>query len=207
MGMAMEADARSDPQLIEAFQRGDGEAFRPLVERHHRNIYRLALRICKRPQLAEEAVQEALINAFRGLKNFRGDSLFSTWLYRITFNAATNHMKRLPPEDAVDFEENLPKFAETGRFMGDQRGWMRVHDKDPVDKSVLQKELAHRLAEAVDSLPIKYRTAFQLVQVDGLSGEEAAAIMDISVEALKSRLHRARLYLREKMSRYFSDRK
>jgi RNA polymerase sigma-70 factor (ECF subfamily) len=198
---AAEPGEPSDRELVERAQRGEGAAFAELVQRHQRQLYRLALRMTGSEADAQEVLQEAFLNAYQKLPNFRGEAQFSSWLYRIAANSALMRLrrKRRAPDALTDqpLELQGPKFSAEG-FLEPQNDWSQRADSQMMDR-----ELGSAIDQAVAALPDDYRTVFLLKDVDGLSNEEIAAALDLTVPAVKSRLHRARLALREKLGEFF----
>jgi RNA polymerase sigma-70 factor (ECF subfamily) len=192
-----------DAELVTRAQKGDSQAFAILVGRHQRQLYRLALRMTQSEADAQEILQEAFLNAWQKLPLFRGESQFSSWLYRIAANSALMRLrrKRRAP-DAVSEqaqEPSGPKFTADGQ-----------HEEPPhsdwsqrADEKLLSQELGKHINAAVRNLPDDYRTVFLLKDVDGLSNEEIADALELTVPAVKSRLHRARLALREQLGDFF----
>ena len=192
-----------DRELVAKAQRGDGTAFAELVARHQRQLYRLALRMTGSEADAQEVLQEAFLNAYQKLPNFRGEAQFSSWLYRIAANSALMRLrrKRRAPDALQDqpLELQGPKFSVEG-FLEPQNDWSQRADTQMMDR-----ELGQAIDQAVTALPEDYRTVFLLKDVDGLSNEEIASALDLTVPAVKSRLHRARLALREKLGDFFGQ--
>jgi RNA polymerase sigma-70 factor (ECF subfamily) len=197
----------TDRELVEKAQKGDGEAFATLVERHQRQLYRLALRMTGSEADAQEVLQEAFLNAYQKLPLFRGEAQFSSWLYRIAANSALMRLrrKRRAPDALTEqpLELSGPRFSADGYLdpppMSD---WsQRADDK------MMSAELGSAIQKAVGQLPEDYRTVFLLKDVDGLSNEDIATALDLTVPAVKSRLHRARLALREKLGEFFEGAK
>lgn len=192
-----------DAELVLRAQKGDGAAFARLVARHQRQLYRLAFRMTQSEADAQEILQEAFLNAFQKLPNFRGEAQFSSWLYRIAANSALMRLrrKRRAPDTLPDepLELTGPKFSAEGSFDPPPRSdWSQR-----ADEKLLSRELGGAIDAAVRSLPDDYRTVFLLKDVDGLSNEEIADALELTVPAVKSRLHRARLALREKLGDFF----
>jgi RNA polymerase sigma-70 factor, ECF subfamily len=193
----------SDAELVARSQKGDGAAFATLVNRHQRQLYRLALRMTQSEADAAEVLQEAFLNAWQKLPLFRGEAQFSSWLYRIAANSALMRLrrKRRAPDGLPDqpLELTGPKFTPDGQHAEASRSdWsQRADDK------LLSAELGRYIDEAVKKLPDDYRTVFLLKDVSGLSNEEIASELDLTVPAVKSRLHRARLALREQLGEFF----
>jgi RNA polymerase sigma-70 factor (ECF subfamily) len=187
--------ADADAPLLAAARKGDPAAFEKLLARYERKIFRLAYRITGNHHDAEEAVQDAFTKAFSRLDSFQGDSLFSTWLTRIAINQALMKLRRrrpnvLPLDEALQTEEGeVPR---------------EIVDWGPTpEQRYSQEELRGALEGAVAALKPDQRVVFQLRDVEELSIEETARTLGISMSAVKSRLLRARLALREKLNRYF----
>lgn len=192
----------SDDQLVVLAGRGDGSAFRALVERHQEKVYALALHLLRDPADAEEVVQETFLAALEKLPTFRGDAAFSTWLHRVAANAALMRLRRRrrSPDGPAELplEELLPRFDDAGRVdSGPYHDWSKRADEQLSDR-----EIRSAVEAAVQNLPEDYRIVFLLRDVEGFSSEEMAELLGISVAAAKSRLHRARLVLRARLSTY-----
>jgi len=192
-----------DRELVERAQKGDGEAFAMLVERHQRQLYRLALRMTGSEADAQEVLQEAFLNAYQKLPLFRGEAQFSSWLYRIAANSALMRLrrKRRAPDALAEqpLELSGPKFSAEGYLEPTSSSdWSQR-----ADERMMSDQLGAAINQAVQELPEDYRTVFLLKDVDGLSNEDIAEALDLTVPAVKSRLHRARLALREKLSDFF----
>jgi RNA polymerase sigma-70 factor (ECF subfamily) len=192
-----------DRELVERAQKGDGEAFATLVERHQRQLYRLALRMTGSEADAQEVLQEAFLNAYQKLPLFRGEAQFSSWLYRIAANSALMRLrrKRRAPDALTDqpLELSGPRFSAEGYLdPSPMSDWSQR-----ADEKMMSAELGAAIQKAVGQLPGDYRTVFLLKDVDGLSNEDIASALDLTVPAVKSRLHRARLALREKLGEFF----
>jgi RNA polymerase sigma-70 factor, ECF subfamily len=194
-----------DVELVRRAQNGDGSAFAELVSRHQRQLYRLALRMTGSEADAQEVLQEAFLNAYQKLPNFRGEAQFSSWLYRIAANSALMRLrrKRRAPDALADqpLELQGPRFSAEGYLDPPPRSdWSQR-----ADEKMMDRELGSAIDQAVASLPEDYRTVFLLKDVDGLSNEDIAAALELTVPAVKSRLHRARLSLREKLGDFFGE--
>ncbi len=187
----------ADAALIEALRREDPSAPELLVETFGERVYRLALRITGSNEDAEEAAQDALWTAARKIHTFKGESAFGSWLYRIAANAAYQKLRsRRAKAHEIALDEVLPALDENGHFAPMDDWSARV------DERALQGELRHVLEEAVGSLPPEYRTALVLHDIEGLSNPDIAEALGISLPAVKSRVHRSRLYLRKRISEY-----
>ena len=193
----IEYSALSDEKLVSLVQGGNYDAFEELVKRYEGKIYGHSLRLLGNQQDAEDVLQETFLNAFRGLSDFRGDSTFSTWIYRIATNNALMKLRKAKGRFG-EFDEDLPppeilEKGPSGNF-----------DMSPGDV-LLEKELLDELSGAVEKLPEKYRTIFLLRDVEEFSTQKTAEILGISTSAVKSRLHRARIFLREALSHIFDE--
>lgn len=198
-----------DGDLAQRARAGDRAAFQTLVERHQDRVYGLALRLLRDPGEAEEVVQEAFLAAFEKLPDFRGASAFGTWIFRIAANAALMRLRKrkrspesVPGEAAID--ELLPRFDEGGRLATasvPRHDWSKRADEQLADRQVREA-----IERAVENLPDESRIVFLLKDVDGLSGEAIGELLGLSVPAVKSRLHRARLALRRALEDVFGER-
>jgi RNA polymerase sigma-70 factor (ECF subfamily) len=195
---------RSDAAFVRRAE-GDGRAFGELVLRHQRQLYRLALRITGSEADVQEVLQETLLNAYQKLPDFRGEAQLSSWLYRIAANNALMRLrrKRRKPEALTDQPLDLegPTFSAEGYLDPPPRSdWSQRADERMIDR-----ELGLAIDRAVAGLPEQHRRVFLLKDVDGLSHEEIAVALDLTVPAVKSRLYRARLALREKLGEFFAE--
>jgi RNA polymerase sigma-70 factor (ECF subfamily) len=178
-------DRDIDQQLVERVQRGDKGAFDLLVSKYQRKIFRLLSRLIRDQAEVEDVAQEAFIKAYRALPNFRGDSAFYTWLYRIAINTAKNHLvsqgRRAPTTTEADIEE-----AET--FDDGEH----LRDLNTPDSMLLTKQVGEAVNRAIDQLPEDLRTAIVLREIEGLSYEEIAESMNCPIGTVRSRIFRAR---------------
>lgn len=181
-----------DRQLVERAQRGDKRAFELLVEKYQRKLGRLLSRFIRDPSEVEDVMQEAFIKAYRALPAFRGDSAFYTWLYRIGINTAKNYLaamrRRAPTSTDVEAEE-----AE-GYADGE-----RLRDLNTPENMLLSKEIADTVNATMEALPEDLRTAIQLREMDGMSYEDIARIMDCPIGTVRSRIFRAREAIAERL--------
>jgi RNA polymerase sigma-70 factor (ECF subfamily) len=189
--------ADADAALVDRIRRGDSSAFDALMMRYEGKVYRLAVGLMKNREDALDAVQDAFLNVFRKIDSFKGESAFSTWLYRIALNsvymrlrARGRHEETALPES----EEEILRSASAGIRGGD---W-----SERADDAVLRKEMGKVIRDAVASMPEEYRAIFTLRDVEGLSNQQVSDILGITVAATKTRLHRARLFLRERLARH-----
>ena len=178
-------DREIDQQLVERAQRGDKKAFELLVAKYQRKLARLLSRFIRDPAEVEDVAQDAFIKAYRALPSFRGESAFYTWLYRIGINTAKNYLvalgRRAPTatefdsEDAENFEN------------GDQ-----LRDVDTPENELMSKQIAQTVNDTMEALPEELRTAIVLREIDGLSYEEIATVMNCPIGTVRSRIFRAR---------------
>jgi RNA polymerase sigma-70 factor (ECF subfamily) len=173
-------------------------AVETLVHRYGVKIYRLALRITGSPEDAQEVSQDVLWTVVRKIGSFKGESALGSWIYRITANAAYEKLRSRRGKEQVSWEALLPAFDGDGQLLEPGRDWTQQAE-DPA----LQAEARQRLKEAIDSLPADYRTAFVLHDMEGLSNPEIAEMLGVSLPAVKSRVHRSRLFLRQRLAHYF----
>jgi RNA polymerase sigma-70 factor (ECF subfamily) len=190
-----------DADLVEALRREEPAATETLVERFGDRVYRLALRITGSNEDAEEAAQDALWTAARKIQTFKGESAFGSWLYRIAANAAYQKLRTRKSKSAeIALEDVLPLLDDHGRHFEPMDDW-----SSRVDENALQGELREVLEEAIDGLPPDYRTALVLHDVEGLSNPDIAEALGISLPAVKSRVHRSRLFVRKRLSDYLAS--
>ncbi len=195
-------DTATDRQLVRAAKTGDKAAFTSLVRRYEETVYRFSFKMCRDREKAEETLQDTFVNVYRKLGTFDGKSKFSTWLYAIVTNNCLMKQRRRKMQDLEDPLEEYddPPGTDSSRRRSSAR-W----DETPADQ-LITKELRSLLDRAIDSLPVDYRVVFVLRDVEGRSNEETAKILHLSVEATKSRLRRARAFLRDKLHPYMTSR-
>jgi RNA polymerase sigma-70 factor (ECF subfamily) len=186
-----------DDSLVEQAQHKDYQAFEELVKRYEGKMYGHTLRLLGNREDAEDVLQETFLNVFKGLENFRGDSSFSTWIYRIATNNALMRLRKLSHGERELLDELPPPESM-------KRQALASHILDPKD-ALLEKEMLDELDKAVERLPEKYRTIFLLRDVEEFPTDRAAKVLGISEAAVKSRLHRARLYIREILLKKFEE--
>ena len=182
--------------LVQAAKNGDDSAFEDLVRRYDRNVFRIAQHITQNREDAEDVVQDAFLKAYSNLEQFQGQSKFYTWLVRIAVNEALMKLRRRRPERMVSLDEEVK--TEEDSLPREVADW----SPNP-EQQYNQAELRDILTRTIQGLPASFRTVFVLRDVEGLSTEETAEAVGISVPATKSRLLRARLKLRQKLTRYF----
>jgi len=186
------SDREVDQQLVERVQRGDKQAFGLLVAKYQRKLARLLSRLIRDPAEVEDIAQETFIKAYRALPSFRGDSAFYTWLYRIGINTAKNFLvsqgRRAPTSTDFDSEE-----AETFED-GDQ-----LRDINTPERLMMTRQIGDTVNAAMEALPEELKTAIVLREIEGLSYEEIATIMDCPIGTVRSRIFRAREAISEKL--------
>ena len=179
------SDREIDQELVERAQRGDKQAFGLLVEKYQRKLARLLSRFVRDPAEVEDVTQEAFIKAYRALPKFRGDSAFYTWLYRIGINTAKNYLmaagRRAPTSTGVDSEE--AESLEEGE---------QLRDINTPESLLLSREIGDTVNRTMESLPEELRTAIQLREIEGMSYEDIAQIMNCPIGTVRSRIFRAR---------------
>jgi RNA polymerase sigma-70 factor (ECF subfamily) len=185
-----------EAQLVSAAKSGDTTAFEELVNRYERKIFRLGMNITQNREDAEDVMQDAFLKSYQNLDRFQGDSRFYTWLVRIAVNEALMKLRKRRPGQ-VSLDEPITDDGEDSVFR-------EIEDWGPSpEKRFAQTELNEILNSVIGQLDPIFRVAFLLRDVEGLSTEETAQILGISVAAVKSRLLRARLKLRQKLNKYF----
>jgi RNA polymerase sigma-70 factor (ECF subfamily) len=194
------SDREIDRQLVERAQRGDKRAFELLVEKYQRKLARLLSRFIRDPAEVEDVTQEAFIKAYRALPAFRGDSAFYTWLYRIGINTAKNYLmamgRRAPTSTEVEAEE-----AE-GFEEGEQ-----LRDINTPESVLLSNEIAETVNSTIEQLPEELRTAIQLREIEGMSYEDIAQVMNCPIGTVRSRIFRAREAIAERLRPLLGTRK
>ena len=185
--------------LVQRAKAGDVEAFEELVRRYDRNVFLIAQHITQNREDAEDVVQDAFLKAYNNLAQFQGQSKFYTWLVRIAVNEALMKLRRRRPERMVSLDEEVK--TEDDSVPREVADW----SPNP-EQQYTQAELRDILDRTIHGLPATFRTVFVLRDVEGLSTEETAEALDLSVPAVKSRLLRARLQLRERLNKYFQRR-
>ena len=185
--------------LVQSAKAGDVSAFEELVKRYDRNVFRIAQHITQNREDAEDVVQDAFLKAYSNLAQFQGQSKFYTWLVRIAVNEALMKLRRRRPERMVSLDEDVK--TEDDSLPREVADW----SPNP-EQQYTQAELRDILTKTIQGLPATFRTVFVLRDVEGLSTEETAEALDLSIPAVKSRLLRARLQLRERLNKYFQRR-
>ncbi len=187
---------RSDLELVRRIKRGDDQAFREMVDRYHARVYSLSYGVLRNPEDAEEATQDAFLTLYRKIGTFDESKKFFSWFYRVALNAAYSRARRRKPAVTVPLDDYLPRFQGDGHQASPEfAAWI-----DGIEDETIAKELAQRAEAFIGELQPAYRDAIWMVDVEEMKPADVAETLEISIPALKSRLHRARLFVRERLS-------
>lgn len=186
-----------DEQLVTLTQLGDQQAFGLLVEKYQNRLYRVILRIIKNQSLVEDLVQESFIKAYRSISNFRGDSAFYTWLYKIGLNTARNYLsdkKRHPEIDGAVELDDLDYLNSVSE----------LHSNESPESELSNKQIAKSVNDSIEALPSDLKLAITLREIDGLSYEQISIIMDCPIGTIRSRIFRARNIISENLKPFLN---
>ncbi len=193
----------NEQTLIEASRAGDSGALEELVRSHQARVYSFAMRMCRNVEDAKDILQETFLGMLRSIREFRGESKFTTWLYRIASNACLKKRRRgvfePEPEQELSLDHLMPRPGADGR-KPEIPDW-----SNDAERALLRGELSAQMEAAIDRLPREYKIVLVLRDVEGFSAEETAQMLNLSVPAVKSRLHRARVFVRQELAGYFRD--
>jgi RNA polymerase sigma-70 factor (ECF subfamily) len=195
-----EPDFTSEPTLVTALQSGDDQAYEYLVKTYLGRMLAVARRIVHNEDDARDAVQEAFLSAFKAISKFSGDSKVSTWLHRIVVNACLMKLRSARRHPTHQIDELLPKFLDDGHRIVQNDDW----NQTPVD-ALSKKETAQAVRDAIEQLPDTHRTVLLLRDIEQLDTAETASMLGVTVGVVKTRLHRARLALRELIAPTMAD--
>jgi len=192
---AHEDQDASDLELVRRIKRGDEQGFREMVDRYNARVYSLAYGVLRNSEDAEEATQDAFLTLYRKIDTFDESKKFFSWFYRVALNAAYSRARRRKPGVTVSLDDYVPRLrddvlaavAELAAF------------GDGADDEAIARDLAERAEAFIDELPPTYRDAIWMVDVEEMKPADVAEVLEISLAALKSRLHRARLYVRQRL--------
>jgi RNA polymerase sigma-70 factor (ECF subfamily) len=189
----------ADSELVKRAQRGNTAAFEELVKRYEHKVYNIAYRMLSNEEEAKDALQDTFIRAYRFIKKFKGDSSFYTWLYRITTNVCLTRLKRRQGKDNVTVSLDEP--------VQDEEDMIRELPDVKHTPEILfeRKQTQQAIQTAISELPSDYRTVVVLRDLQGLSNKEVSKALQLSIAAVKSRLHRGRVFLRKKLSKYIEQ--
>ena len=193
-------DKEIEESLVREFQGGNLKAYDKIAEIYQKKIYGLSLNLTRNQMDAQDVTQEVLLTLFRKIKMFQGKSAFSSWVYRITLNTSYMKLRSKKKEPNISIDELMPSFNGAGFQQEKIQDW-----SENTESLMFNTETRDVINKAVDLLPEKEKVVFLLRDVEGLSTEKTGEILDLTVPAVKSRLHRARLFLRKKLSYYFEE--
>lgn len=188
---------KSDSQLIEEFKRGNQPSFEELIGRYAGKAFSLALRLTRNQEDAEEVLQDVFVTVARKITNFEGKSSFSSWLYRVTVNASLMKLRKRKQDQSVLIEDVQPQVQEAVI--------LRSVEHSATESEASRAQVAGAIEEAIRRLPDEYRPVFVLRDVDGLTSGEVSKILNLTIPAVKSRLHRSRMMLRRRLQRFHSE--
>jgi RNA polymerase sigma-70 factor, ECF subfamily len=187
-----------DNELIKRFRAGCMMSFEELTQRYETKAHNLAMRLTRNAEDAEEVLQDVFVTVYRKIDGFEGKAKFSSWLYRITVNAAFMKLRKRRQDHSVSLDEMLPQLQNQAISQPTAFGAR-------TESRAMHNEIRETLEAAIGKLPDDYRAVFVLRDVDGLSNKEVGEILGLSVPAVKSRLHRSRLMLRKRLARFYED--
>ena len=193
-------DKEIEESLVREFQGGNLKAYDKIAEIYQKKIYGLSFKLTRNQMDAQDVTQEVLLTLFRKIKMFQGKSAFSSWVYRITLNTSYMKLRSKKKEPNISIDELMPSFNGAGFQQEKIQDW-----SENTESLMFNTETRDVINKAVDLLPKKEKVVFLLRDVEGLSTEKTGEILDLTVPAVKSRLHRARLFLRKKLSYYFEE--
>ena len=186
--------------LVQELQGGNLEAFDKIVELYQKKIYALSFNLARNAMDAQDVTQEVLLTLFRKINTFQGKSAFSSWVYRITLNASYMKLRSKKKDQSISLDDLLPTYNGAGFQQEKIQDW-----SENTESLLFTNETKSVIQKATDQLPEKEKVVFLLRDVEGLSTEKVSEILELTIPAVKSRLHRARLFLRKKLSNYFGE--
>lgn len=199
--MTNPAPSGDEQALIQASRAGDPAAVEALVRTYQGRVYNFAVRMCRNVEDAKDVLQETFLGMLRSIRDFREESRFTTWLYRIASNACLKKRRRgvhdPRPEQELSLDDLMPRPGPDGR-KPEIADW-----SEDAERALLRGELSAQVEAAIDRLPKEYKIVLVLRDVEGFSAEEVAEMLKLSVPAVKSRLHRARVFVRRELAGYF----
>lgn len=189
---------KEDLMLVEEFKNGSSVAFEQLVLKHESKVHSIALRYTKKSEDAEEVVQDVFMTLYNKVDKFEGKSAFSSWLYRIVVNTSLMKLRKNRQDKSTKLDD---------MSLSAQARYNEIASEDMMqaDSRSIQHETRGALENAINRLPDEYKAVYIMRDVDGLTNQEVSEMLDISVAAIKSRLHRARLMLKKKLEGYWND--
>lgn len=190
----------AEEQLVKDLQAGKVDSFEKLANLYQKKIYTLSFNLTRNVMDAEDVTQEVLLTLFKKIHTFQGRSAFSSWVYRITLNATYMKLRSRKKDKSISIEELLPSFNGSGFQQEKIQDW-----SENTESLLFDNEVRETIQKAVNLLPDKEKIVFLLRDVEYLSTESVSEILNLSIPAVKSRLHRARLFLRKKLACYFGE--
>ena len=190
-----ETETPTDLELVSRIKAGDEEAFAQMVRRYHARIYSLSYGVLRNAEDAEEATQDAFLTLYRKIGTFDESKKFFSWFYRVALNAAYSRARRRKPGVTVSIDDYLPRFKDDGHAATVELAALAEGAED----EAIARNLAERAESFIAELPKTYRDAIWMVDVEEMKPADVAEVLRISLAALKSRLHRARLYVRQRL--------
>ncbi len=187
----------SDQELVALFHQGNQEVIDQFLQRYQTRVYRLAFGILRNPQDAEEVIQEVFLRIFRKLHTFKGESSFSSWLYRVAINTTFMKIREKKGTEVMSLEE-VERLLDQESAKAGATDWARRPDDE-----LLSEEAIGVITDAMEKLPDEFKIVVTLRDIDGLSTEEVGKLLELSPAAVKSRLHRARLFLRKRLEEFY----
>jgi RNA polymerase sigma-70 factor (ECF subfamily) len=186
----------TDLALVRRIKRGDEEAFREMVDRYHARVYSLSYGVLRNAEDAEEATQDSFLTLHRKIESFDESKRFFSWFYRVALNQAYSRARRRKPVVTVPIDDYVPRLGSDGHNASPEfSAWV-----DGVEDEAIARDLAERAEGFMAELPESYRDVIWMVDVEEMKPSDVAETLDISIPALKSRLHRARLYVRQRLT-------
>ena len=186
------------PDLSKRLKENDESAYVELLNLYSNKVFRLAMSLVKHKEDAEDVTQEVFLTVCSRINDLKESKALSSWIYRITVNSSLMKIRKSGPSEQFSFEEDLPRFDQNGMHVKPVKDW----SENPEEKTS-SKQVMDFIRENMKELPESYKVVFLLRDMEGLSNNEVADALDISLTAVKSRLHRARLFMRERLSKYF----
>ena len=193
-------DKVTEEQLVKDLQAGEMGSFEQLANLYQKKIYALSFNLTRNATDSQDVTQEVLLTLFKKGHTFQGKSAFSSWVYRITLNATYMKLRTRKKEPNISIDELLPSFNGSGFQQEKIQDW-----SENTESLLFDNETREIIQKAVDLLPDKEKIVFLLRDVEGLSTEKVSGILELTIPAVKSRLHRARLFLRKRLASYFEE--
>jgi len=201
MGFSEPKESKAEEeQLVKSLQAGQMDSFERLANLYQKKIYTLSFNLTRNAMDSEDVTQEVLLTLFKKIHTFQGRSAFSSWVYRITLNATYMKLRSRKKEQSISIDELLPSFNGSGFQQERTQDW-----SENTESLLFDNEVRETIQKAVNSLPDKEKVVFLLRDVEGLPTENVSEILELTIPAVKSRLHRARLFLRKKLASYFDE--